>query len=107
MNQIIELIAPVGSGGQAEPSPGGDLLYGVLERGSRYVVALVDDDEPVARRQLRDVVATGEGLEHGNINYSMSLGTAAAELAGLDAEELNDASAPLVSQSLTIDQNQR
>jgi hypothetical protein len=53
-------------------------------------VALVDDDEPVGRRQFGDVVSTGEGLQHGNINYSTGLGSTVAELTGLNAKELTE-----------------
>jgi hypothetical protein len=34
-DQVIELVAAVGSGGQAKPAPGRDLLDRVLERCSR------------------------------------------------------------------------
>jgi len=106
MNQVIELIAPVWGGGQSEPASRRDLFNGVLERGSRDVVAFVDNDGSIVCRQFGDVVSTGEGLQHGNINDATGLGTAATELARLDAEVLADALAPLISQSLAVDQNQ-
>ena len=62
-DEVIELVAPVGGGGQPEPPPGGDLPDGVLEGGGRDVVALVGDDQPVLGGQLRDVVAACQGLQ--------------------------------------------
>ena len=45
-DQVVELVAPVGGGGQPEPPPGGDLPDGVLERGGRDVVALIATISP-------------------------------------------------------------
>ena len=52
MDQVIKLVAPVGGGGQSEPASRGDLFDGVLECGSRDVVAFVDDDKPIACSQF-------------------------------------------------------
>jgi hypothetical protein len=43
-DQVVELVSPVGGGGQPKPSPGSDLAGRVLERGGRDVVALIGDD---------------------------------------------------------------
>ena len=67
-DEVVELVAAVGGGGQAEPAAGGDLADGVLEGGGRDVVALVDDDQPVAGGQLRDVVGAGQGLQGGDVD---------------------------------------
>jgi hypothetical protein len=44
-DEVVELVAPVGGCGQAEPSAGRDLLDRVLECCRRDVVALVRDDQ--------------------------------------------------------------
>jgi hypothetical protein len=61
--QVVELIAAVRGGGESEPAAGRDLLDGVLERGGGDVVALVDDDQPVAAGELLDVGLAGQGLQ--------------------------------------------
>jgi hypothetical protein len=71
------------------------------------VVALIGDDQPVPGGQLGDVVAAGQGLQGDHVDRSSELGTAAAELPGLDAEELADPRPLLVSQGLAIDQDER
>ena len=106
-DEVVELVAPVGGGGQPEPPPGGDLPDGVLERGGRDVVALIGDDQPVPGGQLSDVVAAGQGLQGDDVDRSSQLGPAAAELPGLDAEELADPGPPLVGQGLAVDQDER
>jgi hypothetical protein len=105
-DQVVQLVPSVGRGGEPEPAAGGDLLDGVLERGGGNVVALVDDDEPVPGGQGSDVVAAGQGLQHGDVDDAAGLGPAAAELAGLDAEQVADPGAPLVGQCLAVDQHQ-
>src|SRR5580658_5340983 len=106
-DEVVELVTPVGGGGQPEPAPGGDLPDGVLERGGRDVVALVGDDQPVPGGQLSDVVAAGQGLQGDDVDSSAQLGTAAAELPGLDAEELADPGSPLVGQAFAVDHDER
>ena len=106
-DQVIELVTAVRGGGQAEPAPGWDLLDGVLERRCRDVVAFVGDDQPVPGGELCDVVAAGQGLQGDDVDDPGDLRPAAAELPGLDAEELADAGAPLVGQCLAVDQHQR
>ena len=105
-DQVVELVAAVGGGGQPEPSPGSDLAGRVLERGGRDVVALISDDQPVPGRQFGDVVAAGQGLQGDDVDGAAQLGAAAAELAGFDAEELSDPGPPLVGQGLAVDQDE-
>jgi hypothetical protein len=83
------------------------LLDGVFERRCRDVVALVGDDQPVGRGEGGDVIAARQRLESDDIDGAAQLCPAAAELPGLDAEELHDPRAPLVGQGLAVDQHQR
>jgi hypothetical protein len=89
------------------PSSGGHLADRVLERCGRYVVALISHDQPVPGRQFPDVVAAGQGLQGDDVDGAAELRAAAAELAGLDAEELGDPGPPLVGQGLAVDQDER
>jgi hypothetical protein len=104
-DEVVELVAPVRSGGQPEPPPGADLPDCVLERGGGDVVALIGDDQPVPGGQLRDVVAAGQRLQRDHVDGAAQPGPAAAELPGLDAEELADPGPPLVRQRLAIHQD--
>jgi hypothetical protein len=70
-------------------------------------MALIGDDQPVPGGQLRDVVAAGQGLQGDDVDGAAELGPAAAELPGLDAEELADPGPPLVGQGLAVDQDER
>ena len=54
-----------------------------------------------------DVVAAGQGLQGDDVDGAAQLRAAAAELAGLDAEELSDPGPPLVGQGLAVDQDKR
>lgn len=56
--------------------------------------------------ELSDVFAAGQGLQGDDIDGAAQLGPAAAELPGLDAEELADPGPPLVSQGLAVDQDE-
>jgi hypothetical protein len=71
------------------------------------VVALIGDDQPVPGGELRDVVAAGQGLQCGDVDGAAQLHRAAAELTGLDVEELADPGPPLVGQGLAVDQDER
>lgn len=86
-DEVIELVAAVGGGGQPDPAAGGDLLDRVLERGGGYVMAFVDHDQAVAGGESTDVSVAGQGLEGGNVDGAVGLGAAAAPLAGLDPEQ--------------------
>jgi hypothetical protein len=77
------------------------------ERRSRYVVALVHDHQAVPADQVRNVVPAGEGLQGDDVHDTPGFGPAPAELPSLDAEQVQDAGAPLVGQCLAVDQDQR
>ena len=64
----LEAVAPVGGGGQAEPPRRRDLAHGTFKHGGWDVVALVDDDEPVAGGEGGEVVSFGEALRHGQVD---------------------------------------
>jgi hypothetical protein len=84
--QVVELVAAVRGGGQAEPAVCRDRLDRVLERGGRDLVAFVGDDQAVPGDQFRDVVSAGQGLQGDDVDGAAELGPAAAELPGFDAE---------------------
>lgn len=106
-DEVIELVAPVRGSGQAEPAQYRDLLDRILKGGRWYVVALVCDDQPIPGGETGDVVAAGQGLQGDHVDSAARLRPAAAELPGLDAEELGDPGPPLVGESLAIDQDER
>ena len=106
-DEVVELVAPVRGGRQAEPAAGRDLLDGILEGRRRDVVAFVSDYQAVTRGQLADIGAAGQGLQGDDVDGPAELGPAAAELAWLDAEELADAGPPLVGQRLAVHQDER
>jgi hypothetical protein len=106
-DQVIELVTAVGSGGQAEPAAGRDLLDRVLERCCRDVVALVGNDQAVPSGERRDVVASRQGLQGDHVDDAADLRPAAAELSRRYAEEFADAGPPLVGQCLAIYQDKR
>jgi hypothetical protein len=64
------------------------------------VVALVDDDQPVAAGELLDVGLASQGLQHNDIDHAAGFAATAAELAGFNAQHFADAGAPLVGQIL-------
>jgi hypothetical protein len=70
-------------------------------------MALVGDDQPVGRGQGGDVIAARQGLEGDDVDSAARLRPAAAELPGLDVEELRDPCPPLVGQGLAVDQHER
>src|SRR5262249_59924993 len=102
-DEVVELVAPVRGGGQAEPAPYRDLLDGILEGGSWHVVTLVRNDQPVPGGETSDVIATGQGLQGDDVDGAAQLRPAAAELPGLDAEEFGDPGPPLVGEGLAVD----
>ena len=106
-DQVVELVAPVRRGGQPEPAARRDLLDRVLERRSRDMVTFVSDNQPITAGQHDDVLLAGQGLQGDDVDDPAELRAAAAKLAGLHAEELTDAAAPLVSQRLAVNQDQR
>lgn len=54
-DQVVEAVAPIGSGGESEPVARGDRADGGLKRGRRDVVALIDDDLAVAAQFVGEV----------------------------------------------------
>jgi hypothetical protein len=106
-DEVVKLVAPVWGSGQSEPAPYRDLPDGVLEGSGWHVVALVGDDQPVPSGESGNVVAAGQCLQGDHVDGAVQLRPAAAELPGLDAEELGDPGAPLVGECLPVDQNQR
>jgi hypothetical protein len=78
----------------------------VLVRRGTEVVAFVDDDVPVPLGQGGDVVAPREGGQQRDVHRAGEFASAAAELTGLDSEELLDAGAPLVGEGFAVDENQ-
>jgi hypothetical protein len=77
-DQVVELVAPVGGGGQAQPAACRDLPDGVVERRCRDVVAFVGDDQAVSGGQLGDVGAAGQRLQCGDVDLAAELRAAAA-----------------------------
>ena len=78
----FELVPPVRGGREAEPSPGPGPLDARRKRDGGKVVALVDDHEPVPVEHRR-VVATGQALQHRDIDHAGRPVLAAADLADL------------------------
>jgi len=70
------------------------------------MMALVRDDQPVPGGESGDVVAAGQGLQGNDVDGAAELSPAAAELPGLDAEELGNPGSPLVGEGLAIDEDQ-
>ena len=70
------------------------------------MVALVGDDQAVPGGELGDVVAAGQDLQGDHVDVPRSL-PAAAELPGLDTEELGDPGPPLVGEGPAVDQDKR
>ena len=103
MDEVVELVAPVRGGGQAEPAADRDLLDGLLEGCCRNVVALVGDGQPVGGGEVGDVVPPRERLQGQDVDRPAELRPAAAELPGLDAEELGDPCPPLVGERFAVD----
>ena len=106
-DQIVQLVASVGSCRQTQPPPRGDLAYGVLERRRWNVVAFIDDHQPVGRGQLGQIVSPRQGLQHRHIDRAPHLGSTSAELTDGHAEVLLHTRPPLVSQRPAVDEDQR
>jgi hypothetical protein len=105
-DELPEAVAPGGGGGEAEPELRGDRLDGVLVGGGAEVMTLVDDDVPVIVGEGGDVVASGQRRKQRDVDGAGELAPAAAELAGLEAEELRDTHAPLVGEGFAVDEDQ-
>src|SRR6266516_1174903 len=103
--EVVQLVAPVGGGSQAEPPPDRDLPDGMLERGCWHVVAFVGDYQPVPTREGHNVGAAGQGLQGDDVDGAFDLLSAAAKLSRLDPEMLMDTGPPLVGQRLAVHQH--
>ena len=106
-DQFAESVPARRCGGESEPELRADLLDGVVVGGGREVVALVHDDLPVPAREFGDVVASGQGGQHGDVHDSGESAPAAADLSGTDVQELFDAGAPLFGQGFAVDDDER
>ena len=105
-DEVVKLVTTVWSRRQTEPATSRNLTHGVLERGRWNMVAFVDDDEPIPRRQRGEVVTTRKRLQRGDVDHAPSLGSSTTTLTGLLAEQLIDTGAPLVGKGLTVDEYQ-
>lgn len=102
-DEVVELVAPVRRGGQPESAAGRDLPHSMLEGGGGHGVTLVDHHQPVVAGPAGDVVATGEGLQGGDVDDAGGLAAPAAALPGLHAEQFADAGAPLVGEGFAVE----
>ena len=70
IRKAVALGLPHRSSGEADHVPGSYLLEDPLEAEGRDVVALVDDDLPVAGDEVADLAFTVEALENADIDDS-------------------------------------
>jgi hypothetical protein len=56
--------------------------------------------------EFGDVVASGQGGQHGNVDHSGEFMSAAADLSGSDVQELFDTGAPLFGQGFAVDEDE-
>ena len=101
-DQLVELVASIGGCGQSNPAAGGNLTDRVLERGCWHMVALVDDNKPVAPGHLGNVPEARQSLQGRDVDDSRGLGPTAPTLAGLDVEKFSNLGAPLIGERLAI-----
>ncbi len=104
-DEVVELVAPVRGGGQAEPAARRDLPDDLLERRGRNMVTFIGDDQPVSGGQRRDIVAAGQGLQSHDVNRPLHLRPPTAKLARLHTQQAGDPGAPLIGQRLTVHQD--
>ncbi|MPN17516.1 hypothetical protein SDC9_164870 [bioreactor metagenome] len=97
VGDLLQSVLAFGCRREAQPPGGADLGYDVLVGSGGEVVAFVDDHLAVALGELPDVLGavSGQGLQEHDVDLSAGLGSSAAQLAGLDAEEVADLFAPL------------
>ena len=105
-DEVVELVPPIGGGGQPDPPTGRDLPDRMLERGGWHMVAFVDHHQAVPGGERADIAVAGQTLEGRDVDGPSCLGASAAPLAGLDPEQLVDPHAPLIGQCFAVDQNQ-
>ena len=87
-DDLLQPVAAVGGGGEAEEVAGGGVPDGGLEGERRQVVALVDHDQPVAAEERVEVVDRFEALDHREVDDAGQLAPAAAFLADLLGREV-------------------
>jgi len=81
-----------------------------LERDRREMVALVDDDLPVARHEIGDGLLAHQALDHRDVDFAGGValsGTDLPNLLGVDSQEHGELRAPLVEQRFPVHQDQR
>jgi hypothetical protein len=91
VEDAFESITSAWSGSQAHPPPVGRRAYTVLEGHRRQMVALVNDDEPVAFEHFIGIVAARERLKSHQIYdpaAPCSAGPELADLPFLQAEQI-------------------
>ena len=109
-HQRLEAVAPVGGGGEPDPTAHRDLADCLFEGDGGDVVALIHDHQPVAGGELCDVVPAGEALDSSDVDDAPGPGASTAELADLlrgQVEVADEAGAPLLDERLAVDDDQR
>ena len=106
-DHLVETIAPVWSGRQAEPAADRQLANGPLQRGGGEMMAFVGDHQPVASKELGEVLPTGKRLQARQVDQSATSSSSPAELARFHSEQGLDLAAPLIEQRRAVDQDER
>lgn len=68
---------------------------------------IVRDHQPVAAGECGDVVLTGQGLQHRDVDHAMGFRAAATELPRLDTQQLTDSGSPLVGKGFAVEEHER
>src|ERR1022692_159992 len=92
----LKSVSTVGSSSESQPTPNGYLACDPFEGHRRDVVALVDDDQSVCSREVSQIVASGEALDHRNVDHAGRFRSTAAELPDLLGIELEVGDQPIV-----------
>jgi hypothetical protein len=74
------------------------------------MVALVDDDLPIARHEISNGLLAHEALDHGDVDPTGGVALSTTDLPDrldVDSEEESELRAPLVEQRLPVHQDQR
>src|SRR5205085_2406860 len=103
-------IAALRCGGESNEIASLHLGQYALEGDRRQVVALIDDDVPVAGDEVVDFFLADETLDHRNIDVAVGLAFVAPDTADLllvDAEEDRQLCNPLLEERLAMDEDQR
>ncbi len=108
-DDLLQPVAAVGGGGEAEEVTGRRSPDCVLEGERRQVVAFVDDDESVGAEERSQVVDRLEALDHCQVDDAGQLASAAAslpDLLGRKPEQNLELGAPLVEQWFAVGEDQ-